>query len=394
MQGPDWQIGRILGIPIRVHASWLFVFFFVTWSLATGYLPDMLPGLSEPRYWAMGGVSALLLFGSVLLHELGHSVVALRYRIPIGQITLFIFGGVAQMRKEPPHPRVEFLIAIAGPIVSFLLAGICLGLVAWVESTSAEPSMRGLLALGALLGTVNTQLGLFNLIPGFPLDGGRALRAGLWAWTKDFYRATSQAALVGLLFGLCFGLFGAFLLAGSISGQLSNAAGSSGGWIILLGAFLFAAAKGSRKQAVIRASLASVPVRELMVTNVIALTPDLTLEEAVNQYFLPYGYGEFPVAHEGRLVGVLAVRDVQAIRNNLWGFRRVDEVMQQTGEHMFVSPDLSAMQALEQMMAMGAERLVVVQDGRLLGLLTRASIGHFIEQRHPSGKGSSTSASS
>lgn len=394
MQGPDWQIGRILGIPIRVHASWLFVFFFVTWSLATGYLPDMLPGLSEPRYWAMGGVSALLLFGSVLLHELGHSVVALRYRIPIGQITLFIFGGVAQMRKEPPHPRAEFLIAIAGPIVSFLLAGICLGLVAWVESTSAEPSMRGLLALGALLGTVNTQLGLFNLIPGFPLDGGRALRAGLWAWTKDFYRATSQAALVGLLFGLCFGLFGAFLLAGSISGQLSNAAGSSGGWIILLGAFLFAAAKGSRKQAVIRASLASVPVRELMVTNVIALTPDLTLEEAVNQYFLPYGSGEFPVAHEGRLVGVLAVRDVQAIRNNLWGFRRVDEVMQQTGEHMFVSPDLSAMQALEQMMAMGAERLVVVQDGRLLGLLTRASIGHFIEQRHPSGKGSSTSASS
>src|SRR5687767_6134254 len=133
MQGPDWQIGRILGIPIRVHASWLFVFSFVTWTLATGYLPDQLPGLSSLRYWAMGAIAAVLLFVSVLLHELGHSYVALKYRIPIGQITLFIFGGVAHMRKEPPSPRAEFLIAIAGPIVSFALAGICLGFVALVE---------------------------------------------------------------------------------------------------------------------------------------------------------------------------------------------------------------------------------------------------------------------
>jgi Zn-dependent protease len=290
MHGPDWQIGRIFGIPIHVHASWLFVFFFVTWSLATGYLPDMLPGLSQARYWGMGGVAALLLFVSVLLHELGHSLVALRYRIPIGQITLFIFGGVAQMRKEPPHPRAEFLIAIAGPIVSFFLAGCCIGLVALLEWFPVGASVQGLTTLGALLGMVNTQLGLFNLLPGFPLDGGRALRAGLWAWSKDFYRATGQAALVGLLFGLGFGLFGAFLLVGALSGTLSGALASSGGWIVLLGAFLFAAARGSRKQAVIRASLASVPVRELMVKNVVALSPDLTLEEAVNQYFLPNGY--------------------------------------------------------------------------------------------------------
>ena len=209
MQGPDWQIGRILGIPIRVHASWLLVFLFVTWTLATGYLPDQLPGLSPLRYWAMGAIAALLLFVSVLLHELGHSYVALKYRIPIGQITLFIFGGVAHMRKEPPSPRAEFLIAIAGPIVSFLLAGICLGFVALVEIIPAGNAFRGLVALTALLGMVNTQLGLFNLIPGYPLDGGRALRAGLWAWTNDFYRATSQAAFVGLVFGLGFGLMGA-----------------------------------------------------------------------------------------------------------------------------------------------------------------------------------------
>ena len=384
MQGPAWQIGRVFGIPIYVHASWLFVFFFVTWSLATGYLPDMLPGLSEPRYWGMGGVAALLLFASVLLHELGHSVVALRYHIPIGQITLFIFGGVAQMRKEPPHPRAEFLIAIAGPIVSFFLAGLCMSLVLLLEWLPSGASLQGLTALGALLGMVNTQLGLFNLLPGFPLDGGRALRAGLWAWSKDFYRATSQAALVGLLFGVGFGLFGALLLVGALSGTLSSALASSGGWIVLLGAFLFTAARGSRKQAVIRASLASVSVRELMVKNVVSLSPDITLEEAVHQYFLPYGYGGFPVVQDGRLLGIVTVREVQAVNNPLWAFRRVAEVMQTSNDEMIVSPEVPVIQALEKMMSFGAERLIVVQDGELLGLLTRASIGNFIEQRNPS----------
>ena len=389
MQGPDWKIGHVFGMPIHVHASWLFVFFFVTWSLATGYLPDVLPGLSEPRYWGMGGVAALLLFASVLLHELGHSLVALRYRIPISQITLFIFGGVAQMRKEPPHPLAEFLIAIAGPAVSFLLAGLCLGLVTLLEVIPAGVSMHGLAALGTLLGMVNTQLGLFNLLPGFPLDGGRALRAGLWAWSKDYYRATSQAALVGLLFGVSFGLFGALLLVGGLSGTTSASLASSGGWIVLLGAFLFSAARGSRKQAAIRSSLASVPVRELMVANVVALSPDITVEEAVNQYFLPYGYGGFPVVQDGRLVGVVGVRDVQAVRNSLWAFRRVADIMQTSDDDMVVTPDVSAMQALERMLALGAERLVVVQDGQLLGLVTRAAIGHFIEQRHSSGTPSS-----
>ena len=384
MQGPAWQIGRVFGIPIYVHASWLFIFFFVTWSLATGYLPDVLPGLSEPRYWGMGGVAALLLFVSVLLHELGHSVVALRYHIPIGQITLFIFGGVAQMRKEPPHPRAEFLIAIAGPIVSFFLAGLCMGLVLLLEWLPSGASLQGLTALGALLGIVNTQLGLFNLLPGFPLDGGRALRAGLWAWSKDFYRATSQAALVGLLFGIGFGLFGALLLVGALSGTLSSALASSGGWIVLLGAFLFTAARGSRKQAVIRASLASVSVRELMVKNVVSLSPDITLEEAVNQYFLPYGYGGFPVVQDGRLLGIVAVRDVQTVNNTQWTFRRVAEVMQTSNDEMVVPPDVPVIQALEKMISFGAERLIVVQDGELLGLLTRASIGNFIEPRNPS----------
>ena len=278
----------------------------------------------------------------------------------------------------------SFSIAIAGPIVSFFLAGLCMSLVLLLEWLPSGASLQGLTALGALLGMVNTQLGLFNLLPGFPLDGGRALRAGLWAWSKDFYRATSQAALVGLLFGVGFGLFGALLLVGALSGTLSSALASSGGWIVLLGAFLFTAARGSRKQAVIRASLASVSVRELMVKNVVSLSPDITLEEAVHQYFLPYGYGGFPVVQDGRLLGIVTVREVQAVNNPLWAFRRVAEVMQTSNDEMIVSPEVPVIQALEKMMSFGAERLIVVQDGELLGLLTRASIGNFIEQRNPS----------
>ncbi|HJR77794.1 MAG TPA: site-2 protease family protein [Nitrospiraceae bacterium] len=380
MQGPDWQIGRIYGIPIRIHVSWLLIFWFVTWSLATGYLPDTLPGLSTIRYWAMGAMAALLLFASVLLHELGHSYVALKYRIPIGQITLFIFGGVAQMRKEPPSPRAEFLIAIAGPIVSLVIAAVCLGLVTLAEASSTAQAFRGLIALGAVLGAVNANLGLFNLLPGFPLDGGRVLRAGLWAWKKDFYRATSQAATVGLLFGVGFGLMGAFLVAGAVSGTMSAQLASSGGWIILLGIFLFAAARGSRRQAAMRASLAAVPIRELMVTPVMSLTPDLSLEEAVNRYFLPYGHSGFPVVQESRLLGLVTVADVQAIPISRWPSIRVEEIMRTIDEESTVGPDMSTMQAVDRMIQQNIERLIVVQNGQVVGLITRAAIAHFAEQ--------------
>jgi Zn-dependent protease/predicted transcriptional regulator len=380
MQGPDWQIARIYGIPIRIHISWLVIFWFVTWSLATGYLPDTLPGLSALRYWAMGAMAALLLFASVLLHELGHSYVALKYRIPIGQITLFIFGGVAQMRKEPPSPRAEFLIAIAGPIVSLVIAGICFGLVTLAEASSTAQAFRGLIALGAVLGAVNTNLGLFNLLPGFPLDGGRVLRAGLWAWTKDFYRATSHAAMVGLLFGVGFALIGALLIAGALTGTVSGQLASSGGWIILLGVFLFAAARGSRRQASVRASLAAMPVRDLMVDTVVSLTPDITLEEAVNRYFLPYGYSGFPVVQENRFLGLVTVADVQAVPISRWGSSRVEEVMRPVDDQLMVGPDMSTMEAVDRMIQQEVERLIVVENGLVVGLITRAAIAHLAGQ--------------
>jgi Zn-dependent protease/CBS domain-containing protein len=379
MSLPNWRIGRALGIPIHVHASWFVVFFFVSWSLATGYLPETLPGLSAPRYWGMGGFAALLLFVSVLLHELGHSYVALRYKIPIKQITLFIFGGMAHMGKEPPSPRAEFLIAMAGPLVSLILGAGCLGGAMAVDSFSGRSGLQGIVVLGSLLGMVNVQLGLFNLIPGFPLDGGRVLRAGLWAWNKDFNRATSQAALVGIVFGVALGLIGAVLMVGAWSGALGHSLATNGGWLIFIGAFLFSAALTSRRQAALRTPLASVTVRQVMVHRVVTLLPDMSVQEAVNQYFVAHGFGGFPVCDEEQVLGLVTVRDVQALPAALWPSRRVREIMCPASPAFCIPPDSSVMEAMERMIQGGWDRLVVMENEKIVGLITRSAIAHFLQ---------------
>ena len=380
MSLPNWRIGRALGIPIHVHASWFAVFFFVTWSLATGYLPETLPGLSAPRYWGMGGFAALLLFLSVLLHELGHSYVALRYQIPISRITLFIFGGMAHMGKEPPSPRAEFLIAIAGPLVSLILGAGCLGGAMVVESLFAGSGIQGLVVLGSLLGMINVQLGLFNLIPGFPLDGGRVLRAGLWAWNKDFHRATSQAALVGIGFGVALGLSGAGLMVGAWSGALGDSLATNGGWLIFLGAFIFSAALKSRRQAALQTSLASMTVRQVMVHRVVTLLPDISVQDAVDQYFVTHGFGGFPVCEEGQVLGVVTVRDVQALPTALWPWRRVREIMRPASPAFCIPPDWSVMQAMERMVQSGWDRLLVMENEEIVGIVTRSSVAHFLHR--------------
>ncbi|MFM8551440.1 MAG: site-2 protease family protein [Nitrospiraceae bacterium] len=375
MLGPDWQIGRVFGIPIKIHMSWFLVFGFVTWSLATGYLPDMLPDLSAPRYWGMGGMAALLLFGSVLLHELGHSYVALRYKIPIQQITLFIFGGVAQMRREAPGPKAEFLIAIAGPLVSFALGVAILGLAETVNQG------QGLTALWLLLGSVNLQLGLFNLIPGFPLDGGRMLRAGLWAWSGNYHRATRQASLAGQGFGVALGLLGLALMLGAATGVMPGPLAANGGWLALIGLFLFNSARGSRRQAAIKAALEEVSVEDLMVREVVTLPADLTVSDAVAQHFLPQGHSGFPVLDGGRPVGMVAVREVQALPQSLWSWRTVRDIMQLWSPEMETTRETSALAALDQMQQEGQDRLAVMEDGRLAGLITRNGIARFLQLR-------------
>ncbi|HXC68193.1 MAG TPA: site-2 protease family protein [Nitrospiraceae bacterium] len=376
---PHWKIGRALGIPIYVHVSWFVVFFLVASSLATGYLPERLPGLSVPRYWGMGGIAALFLFLSVLLHELGHSYVALRYKIPIKQITLFIFGGMAHMGKEPPSPRAEFLIAMAGPIVSFILGAVCLSGAMAVDALPMQSTLQGLVVLGSLLGMVNVQLGLFNLIPGFPLDGGRVLRAGLWALNKDFHRATSQASLAGIGFGVALGLIGAALMVGTWSGALGQSIEANGGWLLFIGVFLFSAALSSRRQAAQRTSLTSLTVRQVMAHRVVTLRPDMTVQEAVDQFFITHGFGGFPVCEGGQFLGVVTVSDVQALPITLWPWRHIREIMQPASQACCIPPDWSVIQAMEWMIQNGWDRLVVMESEQIVGLITRSAIANILQ---------------
>ena len=226
---------------------------------------------------------------------------------------------------------------------------------------------------------VNVQLGLFNLIPGFPLDGGRVLRAGLWARNKDFDRATSQAALVGIGFGVALGLIGTILMTGAWSGVLEQSTATNGSWLIFIGAFLFAAALASRRQAAPRILLATMTVRQVMVHRVVTLQPDMSVQDAVDQYFVAQGFGEFPVCEEGQVLGVVTVREVQALPTALWPWRRVREIMRPTSPAFCIPPDWSIMQAMDRMVQGGLDCLVVMENGEIVGLVTQSAIAHYVQ---------------
>src|SRR4030067_3503788 len=227
--------GTIMGIPIRIHFSWLIVFGLITWSLSTVYFPKAAPDLPATSYWIKGALAALLLFGSVAFHELAHSIVARRYKIFIESITLFIFGGVAQMKGEPPHPRAEFRIAIAVPLSSFFLSGLFFLL--------SVNTVGGLKSFFSYLAQINFILGAFNLIPGFPMEGGRVLRSVLWSRTKDYFYATQKASNFGQRIAIFFVIFGTFLIF----------SGSSGGlWLLLIGWVLYMGAPARSQHATLQ----------------------------------------------------------------------------------------------------------------------------------------------
>ncbi|MBI5571207.1 MAG: site-2 protease family protein [Desulfomonile tiedjei] len=367
MGGQSWQIGRVYGIPLRVHISWFLVFALVTWSLARHYFPAVLSHRLPWQYWSLGVVAALLLFASVLVHELGHCLVALRYRVPIAQITLFIFGGMAQIKREAPTPKAEFLIAIAGPIVSIML-----GLGFWVlaELPGAPPA---LVALSEHLRNINLVLAIFNLVPGYPLDGGRVLRAGLWAWSKNFHKATRYSARVGQGFAVLLMLFGVYdVVAGLAIG---------GVWFLLIGAFLYTAAHSTHRQVSFQESLTGLCVGDVMTTDVVALEAGLTLDEAVNNYFLRFGFGGFPVVNEGRLVGMLSLKELKAIPRERWSALTVGEAMVPHGYQTEIHPDEPITAAMERMFHDDRGRLVVMEDGKVLGLVTRSGIARFLDLR-------------
>jgi Zn-dependent protease/CBS domain-containing protein len=361
-------LGHVAGIRIAVHYTWLFVFLLVSWSLAAGYFPSRFPGQDPIAYWVAGAVSSLLLFASVLIHELGHSLVAIRRGVPVRSITLFIFGGVSALEQEPSSAGDEFLIAVAGPLTSFVLAGIFWGLSQLVPEVSAPGAVLFYTAM------LNLILGVFNLLPGFPLDGGRVLRAIVWGVTGSLHRATQIASYVGQGIGLLLifvGLGQVLLGVGFLNGL----------WTAFIGWFLNGAAEQTRQAQEMRESLAGVRVQNLMDPQPVIADPSMSLEEFVDDYVIRRGRRALPVSEDGRLMGLVSITDAREVPRAAWPATSVERVMTRVPLKT-VTPETGLEEALALLAEGDFHQLPVVDGaGRLVGMLSRADVLRYLRYR-------------
>jgi len=368
------QIARIKGIPIRLHFTLIIVFFLISWTLATSFMPEFFPELSSIEYWAMGIAGAFLLFVSVLLHELSHSIVAMKYGINVRQIILFIFGGVSDIEEEPKTPRKELEISFAGPATSFALSAI-FALSWWVVSTllpGGPKVIEGVLFYGAFL---NALLGGFNLIPAFPLDGGRLLRATLVKRNQNFDQATRTAAKVGIAISYVFMGIGFFIMfTGSFLGGI---------WLLLIGWFLQSGAQSYLYQHDITAILSKVRLEEIMNPRVISIPYETDLDASLKSYFGAYMKSAFPVTDEqNRLVGMVTLKNVTAVPENRRQDTTVQEIMVPAAKLVIMDSDRRADEALMQMARTGVGKVFVCNaGGRLLGVVSKTDILEAASER-------------
>jgi len=351
--------------------SWFLVFILLTWTLAVSYYPTEFKNWPVVEYWLVGAVTAIMLFVSVLLHELGHSVIALRYKIPVRSITLFIFGGVAQIGAEPPSAMAEFWIAIAGPVVSFSLA-LIFGLLQ-LTLTPLAP----LLALVKYLAYINAALGLFNLIPGFPLDGGRVFRAIVWGITKSLYRATVIAGNVGRFIGFLFIFYGVWQMFG---GNFIN-----GLWIAFIGWFLESAAVAQIQQQRIQDLLTGHRVSEVMSRAYTAISADTTLQQLIDHHILSSGRRSFIVERDEEAIGLLTVHHIKEIPREQWKTTTAAQAMTPVANLKRIQPDTEIWTAVQEMDRNGVNQLPVMTNGHCLGMLSREDLIDFMRTRRELG---------
>ena len=365
------RIGSIFDVPITLHLSWIVVFGLITWTLATGYFPPREPGLPVVSYWVKALIASLLFFLSILLHEAAHAVVARRSGIPIQSITLFIFGGVARMGKDPEKGTTEAKVAVAGPVVSLALS---LAFHLTSSLPALAPSIR---EVARYLALINVVLALFNLVPAFPLDGGRILRGLLWG-PLGKTRATRIAARSGTLFAFLLIFNGVFaLLAG---------APIAGMWHLMIGWFLREAAGEAYQQAHLDEVLRGMTTRDVMVEDVLTIPAAISVQEAIKTYILRSGYGGYPVLRDDAVVGLLCLRDVLRLPPEELEHTSVQSVMLPLSDAIAVSPDVPLRDALAKMAQGGKGRLLVVEGGRLAGLFTTDSVLRHVRVRERLGE--------
>jgi len=363
------RLGKVLGFPVHIDVSWLLIFLLVTSSLAFSYFPQRYPSWSTALNLVMGVLTSLLFFVSVLLHELGHSLVARTHGTPVSKITLFIFGGVSEITEEPKTAKEEFTMALAGPLVSLALSA-AFAVVHLAARRVSEP----LAALGLFLGGINLSLGVFNLIPGFPLDGGRVLRSILWGTGKNLVKATRWASWVGQGVAYIFIVIG---IVRVFTGDWFN-----GLWIAFIGFFLDNAARSSYLQLSLRNMLEGHVVSEVMSRDCFMLPPNLTLDVAVDQYLLTSGQRCFTIGTpDGGVEGLFTIHKLRDFPRDEWPTRRLRDMSTPLSEMRTVQPSTPLWTALQEMTSDGVNQLPVLSDGQLTGMLTRENLLTFIRNR-------------
>ena len=365
-------IGKLFGISLRLHYSWFFIFALITWALAANYFPSTQPSWSLSMKIGAGLITSFLFFGSVLFHELMHSLVALREGIQIQSITLFILGGVSQMTGEPKTARDEFRMAIAGPVSSLVLGGIFLGIYFALRSNTAVAA-QFVAAISFYLGFINILLGAFNLIPGFPLDGGRVLRSLLWWRGKNLQSATKIASNVGRAFGFLF-IFGGIWLI--FSGYFFD-----GIWLALIGWFLESAAVGSYRQTLLQDMLKGHVASDVMSQDCMVVPPDITVEKLVNENVLTSGRRCFPVTSDDRVEGLVTMHNIRSVPRDRWGTELVRDAMTPLDSIKSVEPNEDLNVVLQMMAQDDINQIPVIYQGKIVGVVGRDNIINFINTR-------------
>jgi Zn-dependent protease/predicted transcriptional regulator len=361
------QLFEIFGFKLKVDPSWLLIAALIVWSLSTSYFPDALPGLTSTLYTVLGIIAMLGMFVSLILHELSHSLVARSYGLKVGGITLFIFGGVAELEEEPHDAKSEFLIAIAGPLMSLFLAGFFYG-ASSLTASGAEVGLVG--AVFGYLALINLVLAVFNMIPAFPLDGGRMLRAVIWQVTQDLLRATRIAARIGSAFGLFL------MLAGALA--VFSGGGIGGFWQILIGFFILNASNGSYQNLLVKAALRGKTARHLMSETVHTIDGAASIAELVDDVMLRHGVSFVPVLSGDTLTGYADTAGVRSVAKEGWGSHPVSGIMVPAGADNTVAPDTPLNKVFERMTASSRRKLMVVEGRRLIGVISLSDLMHHL----------------
>lgn len=363
-----FKLIKVLGIPIYVNYTWFIVFGLIVWTLAIGYFPQLGPYYSSVTRWTMAFIAAFILFSSILLHELSHSYVAQRNGIKIKSITLFVFGGIAHMVGESRTPRAEMKIAAAGPALSLFISGIF-----WIISYIFQKGMADspILAVSYFLAYANMFLAIFNLIPGFPLDGGRILRAIIWERTGNLGRATLITSRIGKGFAVFLIVWGLW--------EILQGLFISGLWKIFIGIFIQQAADEGYRQTLLHRALSSVKVRNVMVSPVVVVDESMSLDRVVDDFFFRYRFNSFPVVSDSTLVGIISIHDIKDVEKERWSGQTVKEIMCSDLTEFTISPESGALDALEKMVESRRGRLVAVEGGKIAGIISQRDIMHMLK---------------